>query len=53
MEVMRVDRTLDLDTMALKRNIKMITRLLRVETLHRKINRGKRTLKSDTLNGLK
>ena len=41
---------LNLDMMVMKRNIKMITRLLRVETLHKRIKKVKETLKNDVLN---
>lgn len=40
----KVNRMLDLDTMTLKMRIEMIMRLLRVETLHMKIRRVKKTL---------
>ena len=52
-EGMKVNRTLDLNIMALKKGIKMITRLLRIETLNRKIKVVKRSLKSNALNGVR
>ena len=44
---------LDLNMMTMKRSIKMITRLLRVEILHKMIKKVKETLKNDALNRLK
>ena len=52
-EGMKVNRTLDLNIMALKKGIKMIMRLPRIETLNRKIKMVKRSLKSNALNGIK
>lgn len=49
----KVDRTLNINMIALKRGIKTFVRLLRIETLNRKIKRLKRALKNNTLNGLK
>ena len=49
----KVNRMLDVNAMALKVSIEMITCLMRVEALYREIKRVKRALKSDALNGLK
>lgn len=49
---MKVDKTLNLNMMALKVSIEMIMCLLRVEALYREMKRVKKTLKSDALNGL-
>ena len=50
LEGTRVNKLLNLDMIVMKRNIKMITRLLRVETLHKRIKKVKETLKNDVLN---
>ena len=50
LESTRVNKLLNLDMIVMKRNIKMITRLLRVETLHKRIKKVKETLKNDVLN---